>query len=260
MIYVCLPSFDEAPTVGLVLWKIRRVFEAFPREYQLLVVDDGSTDMTSEVLEPYAKVLPLTVVRHPTRRGFARSVEALVHLALERTDRPKRDALILMHADFTHGPQYLPDFVRQLESGADLVVGEAATLQGEPSLGRRMVRRYATHLLPRRLRVSGIRDMTSGFAAFRLMTLRNALRHPTATLLQSEGWAATAELIARAARHARRVESVPIVERYDLRTRASRTDPWVAARQLWRRSRALELPAEPRGNGARTAAVEGAAR
>ena len=119
--------------------------------------------------------------------------------------------------------------------GADLVVGEAATLQGEPSLGRRMVRRYATQLLPRRLRVSGIRDMTSGFAAFRLMTLRNALRHPTATLLQSEGRTAAAELIARAARHARRVESVPIVERYDLRTRASRTDPWVAARQLYLR-------------------------
>ena len=47
MIYVCIPSFDEAPTVGLLLWKIRQVFAAFPREYQLLVLDDGSTDTTS---------------------------------------------------------------------------------------------------------------------------------------------------------------------------------------------------------------------
>ena len=40
MIYVCIPSHNEAPTVGLLLWKIRQVFSGFPREYHLLVVDD----------------------------------------------------------------------------------------------------------------------------------------------------------------------------------------------------------------------------
>ena len=69
MIYVCIPSYDEAPTVGLLLWKIRQVFAAFPREYHLLVLDDGSTDATTEVLEPYARVLPLTLVRHATLHG-----------------------------------------------------------------------------------------------------------------------------------------------------------------------------------------------
>src|SRR5215217_8457969 len=92
MIYVCIPSYDEAPTVGLLLWKIRQVFAAFPREYQLLVLDDGSGDSTTEVLEPYARVLPLTVIRHPQRRGYAASVEALLRRAVELTDRPKRDA------------------------------------------------------------------------------------------------------------------------------------------------------------------------
>ena len=32
MIYVCIPSHNEAPTVGLLLWKIRQVFAAFPRD------------------------------------------------------------------------------------------------------------------------------------------------------------------------------------------------------------------------------------
>ena len=65
MIYVCIPSHNEAATVGLLLWKIRQVFAGFPREYQMLVLDDGSTDATAEILEPYSLVLPLTVVRHP---------------------------------------------------------------------------------------------------------------------------------------------------------------------------------------------------
>jgi len=131
MIYVCIPSCDEAPTVGLLLWKIRQVFAAFPREYQLLVLDDGSTDTTLEVLEPYARVLPLTVIRRAERQGYAASVEELLRKAVDLTDRPKRDAAILMHADFAHNPQIVPDLVRRIESGADLVVAEGR-LEGEP--------------------------------------------------------------------------------------------------------------------------------
>ena len=36
MIYVCIPSHNEGPTVGLLLWKIRQVFTEFSREYQLV--------------------------------------------------------------------------------------------------------------------------------------------------------------------------------------------------------------------------------
>jgi glycosyltransferase involved in cell wall biosynthesis len=232
MIYVCIPSYDEGPTVGLVLWKIRKVFEEFPREYQILVADDASTDQTAEILEPYTKVLPLTVIRHAARQGYARTVEELLNLALERTDRPKRDSAILMHADFAHGPEFLPDFVRRLESGADMVVGQA-TLEGAPSRRHRLLRRWAPLLLRRAVRVPGITDTVSGFAAFRLMTLRNALR-PQGRTLSSDGWAASAELIGRAAQHARRIETVPVVERHHLRQRRSRIRPWETARQLWR--------------------------
>jgi len=50
MIYVCVPVHNEAKTAGLVLWKVRQVFTAFQREYQLLVCDDASTDeITTEL-------------------------------------------------------------------------------------------------------------------------------------------------------------------------------------------------------------------
>ena len=62
MIYICVPAHNDAKTVGLVLWKIRQVFGSFPREYQLLVANDGSDDATQEVLESYEHVLPRAVV------------------------------------------------------------------------------------------------------------------------------------------------------------------------------------------------------
>jgi glycosyltransferase involved in cell wall biosynthesis len=245
MIYVCIPSYNEAPTIGLLLWKVRQVFAGFPREYQLLVLDDGSDDTTAEVLERYTRVLPLTVFRHQERLGYAGSVEELLRQAVEHTDRPKRDAAVLMHADFAHGPNFIPDLVRRIESGADIVVAQSR-LEGEPSRTRRLVRRLAPVLLRGVVSVPGVSDVVSGFAIFRLVTLRNAFRNQPMPLLTTDGWAANAELYDRAARHARRVETIAAVERRDLRQRPSRLNSWDAAMIVWRSRRPLRhLPAHP---------------
>ena len=258
MIYVCIPSYNEAPTIGLLLWKIRQVFAGFQREYQLLVLDDGSTDATGEVLERYTRVLPLSVMRHKERQGYALSVEELLRQAVERTDRPKRDCAILMHADFAHGPNFIPDLVRRIESGADVVVTQGR-LMGERSRVRRWARRVAPVLLRGAVRVPGVNDVVSGFAVFRLVTLRNAFRSTPGALLTTQGWAANAELYARTARYARRVETIAAVERGDLRQRESRTSNWENALNIWSSRRALrrvapvppsiapEQAAEPQG-------------
>jgi glycosyltransferase involved in cell wall biosynthesis len=241
MIYFCIPAHDEAATIGLVLWKIRRVLEESAREYQLLVGDDASTDATAEVLEPYAKVLPLTVFRSPTRQGYAATVEVLLKEALRRSDRHKRDVAILLPADFAADPATLPEFLRRIDSGADVIVGET-TLEGEPDKWQRRVRSWAPRLLGKHARVAGVRDVVSGFAAFRLVALRNAFRDQAGPWLTTDGWAANAQLLAWAAAGARRVETVPVIERIERHTRERRHAPLARARTLWAARRHLTAP------------------
>ena len=96
------------------------------------------------MLEPYTRVLPLTVIRHEERQGYAASREELLRRRVELTDRPKRDTAILMHADFAHSPQVIPDLVRRIESGADIVVAEGHA-GGRAIASPALVRRLRPH-------------------------------------------------------------------------------------------------------------------
>ncbi len=236
MIYVCVPVHNEAVTAGLVLWRVRQVFTAFEREYHLLVCDDGSTDRTPEVLASYARVLPMTVVTNRERRGYARSLEDLLRLALRRTDRPKRDCAITLHADFLHAPEVMTDMVKRMESGADLVVAELVRQAGSAPAPLRWARRWT----PRLLRVAGVRDSVSGYVALRLSVLRQSGKaDPASRLLTTDGWCANAELLARLAPHARRLDTVEATARYDLRRRPSRMPAWRRVADAWRARAAI---------------------
>lgn len=206
MIYVCIATRNDAATIGLLLWKIRQIFAADPREYQFLIADDASTDGTLEVLEPYQRALPLTLLTAERPRGYAAAVDALLREALARTDRPKRDAAVLIPGDFSVSPEALPDMLKRLDSGADIVAAEAALARGGFAL--RAVRRWAGLLLPAPARIPGLRDYLSGFYAFRLITVKLALRQRSAPLLSADGLCARAELLARTATQARQVATV----------------------------------------------------
>jgi len=208
MIYICLHVYNEATTAGLVLWKIRQVMEGFRREYHILVAEDGSNDGTADVLEPYERALPMTILHSRNHRGYATSVETLIREALDRTDRPRRDCIVTLPSNFTVSPTVIPDLIKRVESGADVVVAET-NLERE-SATMRMVRRLAAWLLRPGMQLKGFRDVTSGVCAYRLITLRSSLRERDDRLLSTEGTCANAELLARAATTARQIAIVPV--------------------------------------------------
>src|SRR5260370_22742030 len=117
----------------------------------------------------------MTVVAHQERRGYAASLAALLRLALARTDRPRRDCAITLHADFRHSPEAMEEMVKRLESGSDLVVAELMAHRGAASPALRLSRSWTPRLLPG----AGLKDTGSGFASLRLIVLRRGSAHDT---------------------------------------------------------------------------------
>lgn len=242
MIYVCVAARNDAATVGLLLWKIRQVLAGTNREYQLLVADDGSTDESADVLQRYRRALPLTFVE-PAGAGSAAVYQALLDAAVSRSDRIKRDAAVLIPGDFQISPEGLPELLRRIESGADLVVAETPA-EGLP-LAWRLVRRATPWLLRPGIQVPGVHDLLSGCLAVRLVSARGALRAREGdALLQTSGPAARAELIGRLAGASRQIARVTLPRLPG--ARLPEPGPLATALQLRRLGRQVRIPRRQR--------------
>ena len=250
MIYVLVPAFDEAPTVGLLLWKVRQLFTDFSREYQLIVVNDGSSDASDDVLARYERALALTLVTHKRREGYGRSLEELLRLAVQHTDRPRRDMAVTLQADFSDPVDELPELIRRIEGGADIAVADRRQA-ASVGRGERWARRLLPALARGALKVPGADDLVGTMRVYRLAVIERLVRESgDRPFLTRDGWAADLELLVRAARHARRIESVAVRAPRLEGARASRrrhlSDAWGALRTAFalRDLPAPDLPPE----------------
>lgn len=240
MLYICIPAYNEAPTVGLLLWRLRSVMQEFAREYEILVYNDGSTDGTAETLTSYTEVLPLTVIGGAARKGYGHALDELVRVVSRRTRYPRRDGLITMQADFTDRPEDLPELIKRFEGGADVVVAEREVGPSWPGPAR-MLRRMAPLVTRPFVSLPNVKDPFGTLRVYRISVLRDLLKDVgEQPIVHSDGWSANVELLVRVRRFARRVEAIEFSPRYELRPRSSRIRPWRNALALYRSARALK--------------------
>lgn len=249
MIYICIPTYNESPTIGVLLWRIRRVFQDYSREYEIIVYDDASTDATGETLQPYADVIPLTILRGETRKGYGFALEKLCREVSRRTRYARRDAVIMMQADFTDQPEHIPELVKRFEGGADIVAARQELAEAPAPV--RALRRLAAWMQRSEITKAPGADPFTTFRLYRISVLRDLLKSlGDKPLITTTGWAANMELLVRSARFARRVENVDLAPRYDLRVRESRVRPVADAFSLYRFTRRARLLASPVGGAA----------
>lgn len=223
MIYVCIPSRNEATTLGPLLWKVQKVFRAFGREFRIVVLDDASEDETSEVLERYEGKLPLEVLRNAAPEGYGASVDRLLRHVAEVAAYPKRDAAVVLQADLTEDPEEIVELVKTLEGGADVVAGVEQALPTDAPTPRRWGRRLAPWVLGAAHRQAPVADPLCGLRAYRVIVLKKALRSEDRALAEAvHPWAANLEILHRVSGFARRIEDVPSTPHPERHVRESR--------------------------------------
>jgi len=152
---VVLPVHNEAGHVEREIQRITSALEASPYRYELIVVDDGSTDGSDEIL---AGLEGIHLVRFGRNRGTGAARKAGTHLARGRV-------VVWTDVDMTYPNEDIPRLVKELE-GFDQVVGARTSERGKMKAlrvpAKWLIRKLASYLSDTK-----IPDLNSGLRAFR---------------------------------------------------------------------------------------------
>ncbi len=157
LVSIVIPTLNEAQNIGAL---IPRIFETCFRHgiaAEAVVVDDGSTDGTLDIVEGLMRAYPLKLVKRPSKMGITSAV-------LEGFRASSGRIVGAMDSDLSHPPEKIPDLVKPILVGeADMVVAsryvKGGSVAGWP-MRRRLVSGIAS-LLSRPL--TSVRDPMSGF-------------------------------------------------------------------------------------------------
>ena len=139
-ISVIIPAFNEAEGIKGVLDKMIRA--EFHTTYEIIVVDDGSTDETASVVKAY----PVRLIRHSVNKGYGASLKTGIRNA-------SGEFVIMMDSDGQHDPEYLPAIVNLL-GDHEMVIGTrtAGSHKGRSrQAGKKIIRWIGEYLVEQKL-------------------------------------------------------------------------------------------------------------
>jgi polyisoprenyl-phosphate glycosyltransferase len=153
---VVLPCFNERDHVEQEVKRIRAALEGAGLSYELICVDDGSTDGTREVLQTISGIRVILLPRNQGS-GTARRIG---------TQQARGQVVVWTDADMTYPNELIPELVGQLDDTYDQVVGARKSEAGSYRLVR-VPAKWAIRKLAAYLTNTEIPDLNSGLRAFK---------------------------------------------------------------------------------------------
>ncbi len=165
---VIIPTYNEKENIREIINKILNL----GIELDILVVDDNSPDGTHQIVREISeKDKRVNLLLRKKKEGLGVAYREGFKWAVERN----YDLIIHLDADFSHNPDEIPNFIKKINEGYDVVVG-SRYLNGVTVINwplKRLLLSYFANLYARIVTGVRVKDLTSGYKAFKKEVLMN---------------------------------------------------------------------------------------
>lgn len=164
---VIIPTYNERDNIGNI---VKAIFQTVP-DVSILVVDDNSPDLTFEAVRELQKNFPnLDLLVREKKNGLG---QAYIDAFKTILNNEKAEKVVMMDADFSHDPKYLPQLLAGL-TDSDVVIGSRYIAGGSTEgweKWRKILSKYGNRYA-RLIMGLPVYDCTAGFIAFRPSLLK----------------------------------------------------------------------------------------
>lgn len=224
-VIIALPAYNEEPNLPDLLGRMDTALREVQIQYQVLIVDDGSTDRTYEIASEWAEKVPVQVRRHERNMGLGATLRDGLEWA--RDVAAPNDVIVTMDSDNSHTPELIVRMIRMIREGHDVVIASrfqrGSRVRGVP-LSRRALSRLGSWLFKLTFPIKGVRDYTCGYRAYKAGVLQASLASDP-SFFDQEGFQAMVDVLLKLRRKRELIfGEVPLILRYDLKQGESKMD------------------------------------
>ncbi len=163
---IIIPTYNEAENIKELINKLTDVFNKNNIPANIVVVDDNSPDGTSEIVKEIMKSNDIVrLIQREGKLGLGTAHIKGMKYVLENLNP---DLIMTMDADFSHNPDYIPDFLEKIKDGYDVIVGSRYVFGGGTKnweIYRKVISRGANTLAKLILRLK-TKENTSGYRCY----------------------------------------------------------------------------------------------
>ena len=218
MLYFVIPVYNEGKSIAKQLDSIKDIMEKKSYSYNMIIVNDGSTDNTQQILEEYQKRMPIIIARHEINKNVGAAFRLGFKKVLELAK--DEDIVITMEADNTQTLKTIELMMQKINEGYEIVLGSffatGGMLLGAP-FKRRVLSWGCNFIYQTLFHIKGIKEYTCFYRAYSVAALRKAFNIFGDKLIESVGFGTMAEMLIKFRRIPLFITEVPMIVRLDLK-------------------------------------------